>query len=149
MHKSIALVLMTLSCAASSLALDLNVDLGLGSKPSQKRDTTWSIAVCRTSTEAKSVKIEVAEPGKKERDTLTWDRASTREAGSVQELAIPGRFRDLGKIWVQATAEPKDSRVSMSVLHEGQVKRVFSFQGKEKHDVSINDPEASFDCPKS
>jgi hypothetical protein len=133
--------------AAQTNALDLNVDLGVGVGRGEGT-SGWSVEICRALTEAKHVKIEAAEPGSKERDTVSWDRAATRNEGNLQELPLPSRFRDLGKIWVQATGEPKDSEVHMAVLHEGKPKRVYSFRNSKKDHISIKDPDVDFDCPK-
>jgi hypothetical protein len=137
----------TLVAAPAAIALDLNLDLGVGERSGKGSAQAWSVLVCRPATEAQKVKIEAAQPGSKDRETLTWDRASNRSAGNVQELPLGERFRDLGKIWVQGTAEPKNNDVLMAVLYEGKPKRVYSFNQSEKHEVSVKDPDTNFDCP--
>ena len=141
------LLVATLAAAPAALALDLNLDLGVSERGGKSGSEAWSVLVCRPATEAQKVKIEAAKPGSKDRETLTWDRSSTRSAGNVQELPLGERFRDLGKIWVQGTAEPKNNDVLMAVLYEGKPKRVYSFNQSEKHEVSVKDPDTNFDCP--
>ena len=100
----------TLVAAPAAVALDLNVDLGVGERTGKGSAQAWSVLVCRPATEAQKVKIEAAQPGSKDRDTLTWDRASNRSAGNVQELPLGERFRDLGKIWVHGDRRTEEQR---------------------------------------
>jgi hypothetical protein len=151
MRNSILASFFVAALAAQATALDLDVDIGagVGTRRGEGTSDAWSVQICRPLTEAKRVKIEVAEPGSKQRDTITWDRAATRDDGKLQELPLPSRFDDLGRIWVQGTAEPKESEVHMAVLHAGRPKRVLSFRKSEKREVGVKDPDVDFDCPRS
>lgn len=150
MRYPVLAAMFVVSLAGGASALDLNVDLGVGSHGDKEGSTdSWAVQICRPATEARQVKIEVGEPGSKDRETLVWDRSQTRSEGAVQELAVPRKFRDLGKVFVKGTAEPKNDDVLMAVVYGGKAKKVFSFSKSEKHDVSINDPDTTFDCPSS
>jgi len=134
--------------AGGAFALDLNVDLGVGSRSEKAGQTdAWAVQICRPATEARRVKIEIGEPGDKDRETLVWDRAQTGSGDAIQEIAAPSKFRDLGKLSVRGTAEPKNEDVLMAVVYGGKAKRVYSFNKSEKHEVSIKDPDTTFDCP--
>ncbi|MGH7898109.1 MAG: hypothetical protein ACREQQ_09160 [Candidatus Binatia bacterium] len=151
MRRTILASFFAAALAAPANALDLDVDLGagLGTRRGAAAGDGWSVEICRPLTDAKRVKIQVAEPGSKDRETLSWDRATSRERGAIQELPLPSRFRDLGRIWVQGSAEPKDSEVHMAVLNAGKPRRIFSFRNSEKSEVSVKDPVADFTCPES
>jgi hypothetical protein len=53
----------TLAAAPAALALDLNLDLGVGERGGKSGSEAWSVLVCRPATEA-------AKPGSKDRESV-------------------------------------------------------------------------------
>ena len=136
--------LVAIAFQARALELDLGVKAGVG-EGSTEESEGWSIQLCRASTEANEVVLEVATPGQKNRQTLaTWRR--TANEGPVQVYEVP-QMAGQGKIWVRASAKPKNSEAYLAVFHGDEAKKVLRFEDRKASVVGVADPSADFPCP--
>ena len=110
-------------------------------------DKTWTLRVCKPSTEASKVQVEIGPPGRDRsirKDWAVWERAAA--AGEVQEFDAPPEARGSQRIWVHAAASPQGRKAHLAVFFREAAKKVFDFEGEVSGDVSVEDPDADWRC---
>lgn len=110
---------------------------------------TWTLGICKPSTEADQVRVEIGSAGRNgaiKQEWVVWIRKTAE--GDVQEYDVPSELSENGRISVQASSNPKGRKAHLAVFLFGKAKKVFDFDGEATHDVSAEDPDVEWRCPR-
>lgn len=117
--------------------------LALVSAPAFAADG-WVVRICRGSTEASAIKIEVGKPGGEDRLLVNWQSDAKETDFPVSDSMLAAG----DSLHVDADSEPDDGKVAMCVLYNGKPVKAMNFNDELEVTAKKTDTDANCKCPK-